>query len=47
MQVDYDNPRVVAALKAAPSNVRNAFFKQIGFLAENLRHPYLRAKKFD
>jgi hypothetical protein len=47
MRVDYDNPRVVAALRAAPANVRNAFFKQIGFLASNVRHPSLRTKKFD
>jgi mRNA interferase RelE/StbE len=47
MKIDYDNPRVVAALKVAPANVRKAFFKQIGFLADNLQHPSLHAKKYD
>ncbi len=47
MKVDYDNPRVVASLRDAPLNVRRAFYKQIGFLAENLHHPSLRAKKYD
>ncbi len=47
MKVDYDNPRVVAALKDAPVNVRRAFYKQIRFLAENLHHPSLHAKKYD
>ena len=45
MKVDYDNPRVVVALSEAPLNVRKAFFKQIRFLAENLNHPSLHAKK--
>jgi mRNA interferase RelE/StbE len=47
MKVDYDNPRVVVALSVAPAKVRKAFFKQIRFLAENLHHPSLRAKKYD
>jgi len=47
MKVDYDNPRVVAALTVAPTNVRRAFFKQIRFLAGNLHHPSLHAKKYD
>jgi len=47
MRVDYTNPRVVAALKGAPANVRRAFYKQVRLLAENLRHPSLRAKKYD
>jgi plasmid maintenance system killer protein len=47
MKVDYDNPRVVAALTVAPANVRKAFFKQVRFLAENLHHPSLHAKKYD
>jgi len=47
MKVDYDDPRVVASLRDAPRNVRRAFFKQIKFLAVNLHHPSLRAKKYD
>jgi mRNA interferase RelE/StbE len=47
MKVDYDHPRVVAALKEAPANVRKAFFKQISFLAKNFHHPSLHAKKYD
>jgi hypothetical protein len=47
MKVDYDNPRVVVALKGAPANVRKAFFKQVVFLAGNLHHPSLRVKKYD
>jgi mRNA-degrading endonuclease RelE of RelBE toxin-antitoxin system len=47
MKVDYNKPRVARALKAAPVNVRKAFDKQIKFLAENLHHPSLHAKKYD
>ena len=47
MKVDYNTPRVVGALRAAPESVRKAFFKQVRFLAEDLRHPSLRAKKYD
>ena len=47
MRVDYNNPRVVAALKAAPLPVRKAFSKQVSLLAGNLNHPSLHAKKFD
>jgi mRNA interferase RelE/StbE len=31
----------------APASVQKAFDKQVGLLAENLRHPSLRAKKYD
>jgi mRNA interferase RelE/StbE len=47
MRVDLDNPRVVAALEKAPSQVRKAFFKQLRWLTGNLRHPSLRATKYD
>jgi plasmid maintenance system killer protein len=47
MRVDYDNPRVVTALKSAPISIRKAFYKQVRLLAENLRHPSLHAKKYD
>jgi hypothetical protein len=32
---------------AAPLPVQKAFIKQLSFLARNLNHPSLRAKKFD
>jgi len=38
---------VKRALDAAPPAVTKAFFKQLRFLEENLRHPSLRAKKYD
>jgi len=47
MTVDYNRPRVARALKAAPPNVRKAFYKQARLLAENLHHPSLHAKKYD
>jgi len=31
----------------APAEVQRAFLKQVGFLANNLHHPSLRAKKYD
>lgn len=39
--------RAVAALAGAPPLVQKAFLKQIYFLARNLSHPSLHAKKFD
>jgi len=39
--------RSVAALAAAPPAVQKAFIKQISFLARNLQHPSLHAKKYD
>ena len=33
--------------QSAPAPVRKAFDKQVHLLAENLRHPSLRAKKYD
>lgn len=38
---------VAEALKDAPTNVQRAFEKQLRFLVNNLRHPSLRAKKYD
>jgi len=34
-------------LEDAPPAVRKAFRKQLRFLAKDLRHPSLRAKKYD
>jgi len=39
--------RAIEALKDAPRNVQRAFEKQLRFLAGNLLHPSLRAKKYD
>jgi plasmid maintenance system killer protein len=46
MKADY-LPRALRALKAAPEDVRKAFFKQVLFLEKDLRHPSLQAKKYD
>ena len=34
-------------LRAAPARVQRDFEKQLGFLLRDLRHPSLRAKKYD
>jgi hypothetical protein len=39
--------RAIDALKDAPRNVQQAFQKQLRFLAANLQHPSLHAKKYD
>lgn len=39
--------RVIELAKDAPAAVQRAFDKQLHFLANNLHHPSLRAKKFD
>jgi hypothetical protein len=39
--------RALDALESAPTIVRKAFFKQVGFLGANLKHPSLHAKKYD
>ena len=46
MKIDY-LPRALQALADAPAPVRKAFFKQVRFLEKNLKHPSLRAKKYD
>jgi len=46
MKIDYV-PRAVKALEDAPTEVRNAFFKQVKFLEQDLRHPSLKAKKYN
>ena len=46
MKIDYV-PRALDALESAPIIVRKAFFKQVGFLGANLKHPSLHAKKYD
>jgi plasmid maintenance system killer protein len=39
--------RTIASLAAASPPVQRAFIKQINFLARNLQHPSLHAKKYD
>jgi mRNA interferase RelE/StbE len=39
--------RFIESLRSAPPAVRSAFFKQLAFLENDLRHPSLRAKKYD
>ena len=46
MRVKY-SIAVIEALKVAPVSVQKAFFKQVNLLQENLRHPSLRAKKYN
>jgi predicted lipid carrier protein YhbT len=46
MRVKYSDA-VVDALGDVPRAVQKAFFKQTKMLQQNLRHPSLRAKKYD
>ena len=39
--------RFLEALRDAPSPVQQAFLKQSQFLLRDIRHPSLRAKKYD
>ena len=39
--------RAAGAVADAPAPVQNAFYKQLRFLAHNLNHPSLHAKKYD
>jgi hypothetical protein len=46
MRAEYGDA-VSKALDDAPQAVRKAFFKQLQFLEGDLRHPSLRAEKYD
>lgn len=46
MKVDYSE-RAGRTLDGLPTQVRKAVYKQVKFLEQNLRHPSLRAKKYD
>jgi mRNA-degrading endonuclease RelE of RelBE toxin-antitoxin system len=46
MTIAYSD-RARRSLNQAPEQIRRAFFKQVRFLADNLNHPSLHAKKFD
>jgi mRNA-degrading endonuclease RelE of RelBE toxin-antitoxin system len=39
--------RFLKSLADAPQQVQKTFYKQAQFLTQNLRHPSLRAKKYD
>ena len=39
--------RFLNALEDCPPEIQQAFFKQSRLLLQNLRHPSLRAKKYD
>jgi plasmid maintenance system killer protein len=46
MRIKYSDA-VAEALGNVPIAVKKAFFNQIKMLEQNLRHPSLRAKKYD
>ena len=46
MKVSFSE-RSMKSFRSAPLPVQRAILKQTGLLAENLRHPSLRAKKYD
>lgn len=39
--------RFKRSFKKFPLAIREAFYKQVGYLLEDLNHPSLRAKKYD
>ena len=46
MKADYSE-RAGKTLQGLPPDLRKVVFKQVRFLEQNLRHPSLRAKKYD
>ena len=46
MKADYSE-RAGKTIQTLPPQVLKAFFKQVKLLEQNLRHPSLRAKKYD
>jgi plasmid maintenance system killer protein len=46
MKIAYSR-RALLAIESAPPSVRSAFLKQAAFLASDLHHPSLHAKKYD
>lgn len=40
-------PQFERAFKKFPNQIKTAFEKQLRFLLSNIRHPSLRAKKYD
>ncbi|MBZ5625777.1 MAG: hypothetical protein LAQ69_44865 [Acidobacteriia bacterium] len=46
MRLDF-TPHFTRSYTKAPAHIQRAFDKQSALLIQNLRHPSLRAKKFD
>ena len=46
MKLDY-TPKFNRNLKLFPKSIHKKFYKQVGFLLSDLRHPSLHAKKYD
>ena len=46
MRLDY-TPRFKKNFRKFPKEIRNKFYKQVGFLSQDLRHPSLHSKKHD
>ena len=46
MKIDYTE-RFIKSLEDAPPPIQKAFYKQAGFLMNDLRHRSLQAKKYD
>lgn len=44
---EFQTTRFKREFKKFPKPIRLAFAKQIGFLLKDIRHPSLRAKKYD
>ena len=45
MRLDYA-PTATRALEKTTTRIRKAFYKQVGFLLQDLHHPSLHAKKY-
>ena len=43
----YYHPKFKKALRNCPKEVQQKLFKQVNYLTDNIRHPSLRAKKYD
>ena len=39
--------KIRRALRKFPSEIQDRFYKQVEYLANDIRHPSLRAKKYD
>lgn len=46
MRLDY-SPQFLRSYAKSPSRIQKLFEKQVTLLLQNLRHPSLRAKKYD
>ncbi len=46
MRVEH-TARIRRSLKKFPTEVQNVFYKQVALLTRDIRHPSLRAKKYD